>query len=175
MSDKNGVGVTVISHNSESRRQVSGYSSPGSYSRNVYYTGVDFNQLASLTRVSEHCEQLIKYECYNSRMFDGGFAWWVSRDSVKMTYWGGALPGSGKCACGMTNSCAVSWRSCNCDTDDNTWREDSGLLADKTRLPVKQLRFGDASGSHTSGYSRRYSSSQQGYHTLGKFKCYGTI
>ena len=175
MSDKNGVGVTVISHNSESRRQVSGYSSPGSYSRNVHYTGVDFNQLASLTRVSEHCEQLIKYECYNSRMFDGGFAWWVSRDSVKMTYWGGALPGSGKCACGMTDSCAVSWRSCNCDTDDNTWREDSGLLADKTRLPVKQLRFGDASGSYTSGYSSRYSSSQQGYHTLGKFKCYGTI
>ena len=167
MRDKNGVGVTVISHNSESRTQVNGYSSPGSYSRNIYYTGVDFNQLASLTRVSERCEQFIKYECYKSKMFDGGYAWWVSRDSVKMTYWGGALPGSGKCACGMTNSCVVSWRGCNCDADDSTWREDSGLLADKTRLPVQQLRFGDASG-HS-----RYS--EKGYHTLGKFKCYGTI
>ena len=38
---------------------------------------------------------------------EGGYAWWVSRDSTKMTYWGGASPGSGKCACGMNNSCAV--------------------------------------------------------------------
>ena len=169
MSDKNGVGVTVISHDSESRTVVSGYSSPGSYTRNIHYTGLDLNQLASLTRVSAHCEQFIKYECYSSRMFNGGYAWWVSRDSGKMTYWGGASPGSGQCACGMTNSCANSWRNCNCDADDNTWREDSGLLTDKTRLPVKQLRFGD---SYTKS---RYSTTNQGYHTLGKFKCHGTI
>jgi len=173
MSDKNGVGVTVISHNGESRTLVSGYSSPGSYTLNIDYTGADLNQLASLTRVSSHCEQFIKYECYNSRMFDGGYAWWVSRDSGKMTYWGGASPGSGKCACGMTNSCANSWRNCNCDANDNTWREDSGLLVDKTRLPVKQLRFGDASGRQKVYYSSW--SRNQGYHTLGKFKCYGTI
>ena len=166
MRDKNGVGVTVISHNSESRTLVSGYTSPGSYSRNIYYTGADLNQLASLTRVSSHCEQFIKYECHNSRMFNGGYAWWVSRDSGKMTYWGGALTGSGKCACGMTNSCVNSWYNCNCDSNDSTWREDSGLLVDKTRLPVKQLRFGDASG---------HWGTNQGYHTLGKFKCYGTI
>ena len=169
MSDKNGVGVTVISHDSESRTVVSGYSSPGSYTRNIHYTGLDLNQLASLTRVSAHCEQFIKYECYSSMMFNGGYAWWVSRDSGKMTYWGGASPGSGKCACGMTNSCANSWHNCNCDADDNTWREDSGLLTDKSRLPVKQLRFGD---SYTKS---RYSTRNQGYHTLGKFKCYGTI
>ena len=176
MSDKNGVGVTVISHNSESRTLVSGYmySSPGSYTRNIHYTGADLNQLASLSRISSHCEQFIKYECYGSRMFNGGYAWWVSRNSGKMTYWGGALPGSGKCACGMTNSCANPSYVCNCDINDQVWREDSGLLADKTRLPVKQLRFGDASGRQQSfGYSRR--STNQGYHTLGKFKCYGMI
>ena len=88
--------------------------------------------------------------------------WWVSRDSTKMTYWGGASPGSGKCACGMTNSCAANGR-CNCDANDDVWREDSGLLTDKTKLPVKQLRFGDTGGSD-----------EKGYHTLGKFKCYGT-
>jgi len=77
-----------------------------------------------------------------------------------MTYWGGASPGSGKCACGMTSSCAGGY-GCNCDKNDAIWREDSGLLTDKTHLPVKQLRFGDASGS------------EQGYHTLGKLKCYG--
>ncbi len=165
MSDKNGVGVTVISHDSESRTHVNGYSSQGSYSRDIHYTRASLSQLASLTRVSSHCEQFIKYECYNSVMLAYGvYAWWVSRDSSKMTYWGGASPGSDKCACGMTNSCADSRYGCNCDKNDHVWREDSGLLTDKTHLPVKQLRFGDT-GSASGG--------QQGYHTLGKMKCYG--
>ena len=162
MSDKNGVGVTAISHNSESRILVDGCLPHGCYSRDIHYTGASLSQLASLTRVSSHCEQFIKYECYDSRLRRNGMAWWVSRDSSKMTYWGGASPGSGKCACGMTNSCANPSYGCNCDINDSVWREDGGLLTDKTHLPVKQLRFGDTHYSH-----------EQGYHTLGKLKCYG--
>ena len=165
MSDKNGVGVTVISHNSESRTYVNGYGRKGSYSRDIHYTGASLSQLASLTRVSSHCEQFIKYECYHSVLLysNNPYGWWVSRDSTKMTYWGGASVSS-KCACGMTNSCADSSYGCNCDTNDFVWREDSGLLTDKTRLPVKQLRFGDTGAS-----------SEKGYHTLGKLKCYGRV
>ena len=165
MTAKNGVGVTVISHDSESRTKVRdglSWAGAGSYSRDIHYTGASLSQLASLTRVSSHCEQFIKYECYNSRLLKNGMGWWVSRDSSKMTYWGGASPGSGKCACGMTNSCADSSYGCNCDKNDYVWREDSGLLTDKTKLPVKQLRFGDAGDGN------------YGYHTLGKLKCYGT-
>ena len=164
MADKNGVGVTVISHDRESRTKVRdglGWGGQGSYSRDIYYTGASLSQLASLTRVSSHCEQFIKYECYNSRLLRNGMGWWVSRDSTKMAHWGGALAGSGKCACGMTNSCADSSYGCNCDKNDNVWREDSGLLTDKKKLPVKQLRFGDVGNR-----------SNQGYHTLGKLKCY---
>ena len=164
MSDKNGVGVTVISHNSESRTLVDGYSGNGAYSRNIHYSGASFPQLASLTDASKNCEQFIKYECYHSQLIAGP-GWWVSRHSTKMTYWGGASPGSNKCACGMTNSCANSGRKCNCDENDAVWREDSGLLTDKTQLPVKQLRFGDTTeyGGHD----------EKGYHTLGKLRCYG--
>ena len=43
----------------------------------------------------------------------------------------------------MNNSCAVPSYGCNCDKNDRVWREDSGLLAEKTKLPVIQLRFGD--------------------------------
>ncbi|XP_068726896.1 uncharacterized protein [Montipora capricornis] len=163
MKDKNGVGVTVISHNSESRTYVKGYESQGSYSRDIHYTGTSLSQLASLTRVSSHCEQFIKYECYGSTLLNNNdpYGWWVSRDSVKMTYWGGASV-SGKCACGMTNSCANPYFGCNCDKEDQ--REDSGLLTDKTRLPVKQLRFGDTGDEN-----------EKGYHTLGKLKCYGIV
>ena len=163
MTDKNGVGVTVISHDSENRTLVDGFEDPGSYSREIQYTEASLLQLASFTNVSTHCEQFIKYECFGSKMFKEKFwAWWVSRDSAKMTYWGGAEPGSDKCACGMDNSCAKQERPCNCDKNDAEWREDSGLLTDKTHLPVKQLMFGDTGHAN-----------EQGYHTLGKFKCYG--
>ena len=163
MSDLNGVGVTVISHDSESRTLVYGHKSAGSYSRDVHYTGASLSQLASLTSVSSHCEQFIQYECYHSRLLRDGNGWWVARDSTKMMYWGGARPGSGKCACGMTKSCAESRYGCNCDKNDNVWRNDWGLLTDKSYLPIRQLRFGDTG----------YKSSNKGYHTLGKLKCYG--
>ena len=162
MTDKNGVGVTVISHDSENRTLVDGKEPAGSYSREIQYTEADLQQLASLTNVSTDCEQFIKYECFASKMLEGdAHAWWVSRDSAKMTYWGGAEPGSGKCACGMNSSC-VGNQVCNCDANNDEWREDSGLLTEKTHLPVKQLRFGDTGGEK-----------EMGYHTLGKFKCYG--
>ena len=164
MNDESGVGVTVISHDSERRTLVKGYEDPGSYSRDIHYTGASLSQLASLASISSHCEQFIKYECLNTLMFKGAHphAWWVSFDSTNMTYWGGASPGSGKCACGMNNSCADPSYGCNCDKNDGVWREDSGLLTDKTKLPVKQLRFGDT------GYNN-----EEAYHTLGKLKCHG--
>ena len=162
MSDKDGVGVTVISHDSERRTLVDGYDGKGDYSRNIHYSGASLSQLASLTDVSLHCEQFIKYECFDSILwFPSPYTWWVSRDSIQMLYWGGASPGSKKCACGMTNSCADPSKPCNCDKNDGVWREDSGLLTDKSTLPVKELRFGDTGGN------------EKGYHTLRKFKCYG--
>ncbi|XP_068692956.1 neurexin-4-like isoform X2 [Montipora foliosa] len=173
MTDKNGIGVTVIIHNSENKTLVDGCNAPGCYSRDINYTGVNLSQLVMLTRVSAHCEKFIKYECYHSRLrFNSSkdpFGWWVSRDSNKMTYWGGATPGSGKCACGMNMSCKGK-KNCNCDKNDANWREDSGLLTDKSTLPVKQLRFGDVGwggGNKTED--------EKGYHTLGKLKCYGVI
>jgi len=159
MSDKNGVGVTVVSHNSESRTLVDGYDDCGSYSRSIHYSGASLSQLASLTDVSLNCEQFLKYECHRS--FISTCSWWVSRDARPMLYWGGASPGSKKCACGRNNSCADPSKACNCDKNDGVWREDSGLLTDKSTLPVKELRFGD-----TGTY-------EQGYHTLGKLRCYG--
>jgi len=170
MRDKNGVGVTVISHDSESRTLVDGYDGKGDYSRSIHYSGASLSQLAKLTDVSTHCEQFIKYECYGSVLWfaNDPHGWWVSRDSSKMTYWGGASPGSNKCACGMTNSCADSSEACNCDKNDGVWREDSGLLTDKSRLPVKQLRFGDTGSNGPNNVA-----DEKGYHILGKFKCYG--
>ena len=168
MTDKNGVGVTVVGHDSETRTLVNGSEGPGSYVRDIHYIVAGLTsgaQLFGLLDISSNCEQFIKYECHGAALFWMGNpdGWWVSRDYVQMTYWGGATPAdSYKCACGVTNTCADSSRGCNCDKNDDLLREDSGLLTEKSHLPVLQLRFGDT------GSSQEY-----GYHTLGKLKCYG--
>ena len=166
MSDKGGVGVTVISHDSESRTHVNsvspGCSYAGCYRKDVTYTGVSTAQLAALTRVSQNCEQFIKFECNNDVTFiQQNGAWWVSRDGTRMNYWGGATGYINMCACGVTNSCS-NGNKCNCYNSGSGWREDSGPLTDKSALPVTQIRLGDLDDSN-----------EEGYHTLGKLKCYG--
>ena len=167
MSDKGGVGVTVISHDSESRTYVGSipgcnWDNPGCYSKDVTYTGVSTAQLAALTRVSQNCEQFIKFECSSDVSFvQESVAWWVSRDGRKMDYWGGAGGSPNMCACGVTKSCS-NGQKCNCHEQNRGWKEDSGLLLDKSALPVSQIRLADFDNSI-----------EEGYHTLGKFKCYG--
>ncbi|KAK2568218.1 Contactin-associated protein-like 2 [Acropora cervicornis] len=169
MTDKNGTGVTVIGHDSEERTLVNGFAQ-GAYGKKNDYSGVNsscISQLVALTAVSSHCEQFIKYECLKSRLLFNGssFGWWVSRDSVKMKYWGGAGPtDSYKCACGVARQCADPSYGCNCDKNDKVWREDSGFIREKSHLPVIELRFGDTEGLK-----------EKGYHTLGKLICYGNI
>ena len=165
MSDKGGVGVTVISHDSERRTHVGnipGCRGPGCYSKDVRYTGVSTTQLAALTRVSQNCEQFIKFECNNDVAFiEENYAWWVSRDGTQKNYWGRATGSDKMCACGVTNSCS-NGKKCNCHNSGSGWREDSGLLTDKSALPVTQIILGDL--DHIT---------EEGYHTLGKLKCYG--
>ncbi|CAB4023129.1 Hypothetical predicted protein, partial [Paramuricea clavata] len=162
MTSKNGVGVTVIGYDSESRTLVNGYESAGSYKRKIKYD-ISMEQIVAIMNQSKNCEQFIKYECYDSVMTwkSNTIAWWVSRQGWKMNYWGGAAVNSGKCACGMTNSCAGGG-TCNCDKNDFAWREDSGYLTDKNTLPVTELRFGDT------GHPI-----EKGYYTLGSLRCWG--
>ena len=166
MSDKSGIGVTVISHDSESRIHVgpNRCGSPGCYSKDVRYTGVSTAQLAALTRVSQNCEEFIKFECNNAVAFiEDSHAWWVSRDGTRMNYWGGATGHDKMCACGVTNS-RTGGTKFNCDNYDRGRYEDSGLLTDKAALPVTQIRLGDLNGSD-----------EEGYYTLGKVQCYGQV
>lgn len=166
MTDKGGVGVTLISHDTESRTFVDyksgGCHGKGCYSKDVRYTGVSIAQLAALTRVSQNCEQFLNFECTAGvGFFETGVAWWVSRSGTRMNYWGGATGHDNKCACGVTNSCSSGFM-CNCRGRFSGWKEDGGLLTDKSVLPVTQIRLGDLNGQH-----------EKGYYTLGKLKCYG--
>ena len=155
-------GVTVISHDSEDATLVDGYEEGGSYSRIVTYTGVNPTQIATLVGISRRCFQFIKFECFGVELFGRDMAWWVSRNGTKMNCWGGADPDSGKCACGMDDSCVDAKYDCNCDSEKFQWFEDSGFLSDKNTLPVSEMRFGDTGEPW-----------EKGYHTLGKFMCVG--
>jgi hypothetical protein len=162
MTSKNGIGVTEVGHDSETRTVVTGYESPGSYKRNITYD-LNMEQIVAIIQQSRKCEQFIKYECQGSVMWFGDvctYSWWASRQGSKMNYWGGAAVNSGKCACGMTNSCVGGGR-CHCSNNDQTLREDSGYLTDRNTLPVTQVRFGDTGGSF-----------ETGFHTLGKLRCW---
>ena len=163
MTSKNGIGITEIGHDSETRKLVKGYKAPGSYKRNIAYD-LTMEQIVAIMQQSRKCEQFIKYECKDSVLWQYDFyctyGWWVSRQGSRMNYWGGAAVNSAKCACGMNNTCPGGKR-CNCSVYDGTWREDSGYLTDKNTLPVTQLRFGQT-----------FYDGQSGYHTLGKLRCW---
>ena len=123
-------------------------------------------QVIAIIQHSQRCEQFTKYECFNSGLWlKDSWSWWVSRDGAQMKYWGGAPPGSSKCKCGITDSCVVKGKRCNCDQNKYIWTEDSGHLTDKDTLPVTELRFGD-----TGTYGGR---DEIGYHTLGALRCWG--
>ena len=125
-------------------------------------------QIVAIIKQSKNCEQFVKYKCYNAGFWFSGKpdSWWVSRDGSQMTYWGGAKPNRGKCACGMTNSCLDTSKGCNCDQNSNIWTEDTGYLTDKNALPVIELRFGDTGATVGSNYN------EIGYHTIGKLRCW---
>ena len=167
MTEKDGAGVTEIGHDSESRTLVSGYEPAGSYWRNITYD-IPMEQIVAIMKRSKGCEQFIKYECYRSMLLEDSDGWWVSRQGSRMNYWGGAEVDSGKCACEAHGSCAGVGNRCNCDKNDDEWREDSGYLTDMRTLPVSELRFGD-----TGGPKKWHWKEELGYHTLGKLRCWG--
>ena len=111
-----------------------------------HYNGVSLSQIQGLVEHSNECKQSIKYERRKSLMLGNngkGYAWWVSRDGQKMTFWTGEGEIKRGCACSVTKSCTNPSQLCNCDMNDSGWREDSGLITNKSHLPVTQLRFGD--------------------------------
>ena len=164
MTDKNETGVTVINHDSEARKRVTGYGDSGSYKKVITYD-LTVEQIVNVINSSRHCKQYIRWDCYSAGLYlqlsDGPFSWWVSRQGYKMINWGGATSGSKNCACGMTYSCFDPQWSCNCDGMEDRWAEDSGFLVDKKYLPVSELRFGETGSSF-----------EKGYHTLGKLLCW---
>ena len=61
----------------------------------------------------------------------------------------------------FADSCAVKAYKCNCDANDSVMRSDEGYLTDKSKLPVTEVQFGDAT------------SPEKGWFTVGPLICSG--
>ncbi|XP_043289273.1 neurexin-4 isoform X1 [Venturia canescens] len=164
--------MTVVRHSNEISTPVDGFEEPGSFVQVIKYDA-DFDQIEALLNRSSNCWQRINYACKNSRLFNTPVdqnaefrpnSWWVSRHNQRMDYWGGALPGSRKCECGVLGSCVDPTKWCNCDSGLESWLEDGGDITEKEHLPVKQLHFGDT-GTPLDEKEGRY--------TLGPLICEG--
>ncbi|XP_063218125.1 neurexin-4 [Bacillus rossius redtenbacheri] len=164
--------VTVISHSNEQMTPVDGFQEPGSFVQNIVYDA-DMEQMEALINRSMSCWQNLLYACrksvlFNSPAYDHNsfrpYAWWVSRYNQKMDYWGGSLPGSRKCECGIMGTCVNASKWCNCDSGLDSWLEDVGDITQKEYLPVKQLRFGDTGNALDD---------KEGRYRLGPLLCEG--
>ncbi|XP_039271356.2 uncharacterized protein LOC120345851 [Styela clava] len=155
--------ITAIRHDSMDEVLMPECEAKGCYSKVPHYA-MSLDNIIKIIDNSRECRQFIKARCEGMLLFrTDPFAWWVSRNGEKMLYWGGATSRSNYyCACGETGTCADKSFKCNCDKNDAVLRTDEGFLTDKTKLPVKELRFGDMGGE-----------TETGWHTLGQLECMG--
>lgn len=156
---------TILHHRSENDIVVQGYDGRGSYIRSVdYYAPLE--SIKIIIDRSAACNQFIRYNCINSRLFNTAaskeifdpYSWWVGSNNQKMDYWGGSLPGSGMCACGLEGNCKDTTKNCNCDAIlpyNTNELSDEGLLTQKEFLPVKELHIGDTGSTINSNKQAR--------------------
>ena len=158
---------TIINHNKMTKIRVSEANVVGTHYRHEITYSSSIKQIIKLIENSKECRQHIRFHCFSSKLLNTphgpSHAFWLLRDDERQDYWGGAEPGSKKCACGMMEptSCAGTAKFCNCDIKDRQWRVDEGYLTDKSTLPVTGLEFNKKSAKSD--------------FTLGPLECWGTM
>ncbi|RUS87810.1 hypothetical protein EGW08_004409 [Elysia chlorotica] len=166
MEAEDGAGVTIVGHDQERRQQVDGWEGAREYEVRLNYN-ISFEHVEVLVDQSGDCQQYISWECFaalihnpndNFRVSTG----WLNRTGQIADYFGGAAPGSHSCACGMNSTCVEEDLKCNCDANDEVWRQDDGYLTYKDDLPVYAFVAGDTGGVQ-----------EDGYHIVGSLSCHG--
>ncbi|XP_046648260.1 uncharacterized protein LOC124338218 isoform X1 [Daphnia pulicaria] len=156
-------GKTSVLHDSESPTDVGHCPDPGCYSREIIYSATK-RQMATLVELSDECHQSIKYDCYDAPLEKDGvvYSWWNDKDGNAQYFWAGSDSSVHTCQCGIDGNCIDSIVKCNCDATVPLFLGDSGVITEKTLLPITKLNFGQTQLSSSSGS-----------HTLGRFECSG--
>uniref|UniRef100_A0A8C1MWL9 Contactin associated protein like 3 n=1 Tax=Cyprinus carpio TaxID=7962 RepID=A0A8C1MWL9_CYPCA len=114
----------VIQHNNTELTKLKVSSGINQHLAHFNYSA-DVEQIQAIITQAEYCEQELSYHCKKSRLLntpDGApFSWWVGQSGEAHMYWGGAVPGSQQCACGLQENCVHPEHFCNCDADSKEW------------------------------------------------------
>ena len=164
-------GQTEIDTKNAERREIptpARYSERFSFKKEIEYE-IPLTAVKAIVDRSQTCEQLVKYECRDAKLFNqpGGnpSSRWLSANGYLQYYWGGALHDSYKCACAYSpQGCADKNSYCNCDSSvaEGQTNADEGLLNVTRDLPVREVQFGGLTSLSQAIYSVR------------KIVCYGT-
>ena len=98
-SDANNI-ITIMHHDTENRKYVTGYVSPGSYLVHIDYYGVTEAHLKAVQMQSLYCDQYAKIECFAvSEGLINDF--WITTDGTLIPW---QSSGEG-CRCKMEKAC----------------------------------------------------------------------
>ncbi|KAL7638819.1 UNVERIFIED_CONTAM: hypothetical protein RMT77_010353 [Armadillidium vulgare] len=157
--------LSSIGHKHSALTTVDGFEERGSYIQDIMYDA-SIQQIEVFLNRSAQCRQRLYFECIRTKLFNSPYldpnsefvpnSWWVSRQNQMMDYWGGSLPGSRKCECGLLGNCITKEHWCNCDSGLDAILHDTGDLTVKEHLPVKQMRVG-GTGKVLDGRKAKYS------------------
>ena len=107
---------------------------------------VTLDQMDILVSVSLVCRQYISWECRQAPITDPDdskkpfFYYWGNKDEHSRFYWGGVKNVQRRvCACGEDGSCARPELACNCDANDDVWREDAGYVTTREDVPMRSF------------------------------------
>ena len=158
---------TTIRHDKMTTTRVGDGNRKGCYYLHKITYSIVMEQIEQLIRKSMKCRQHVRFHCFFSKLLNSPngppHASWLSRDSERQNYWGGAEPRSEKCACGMNDppTCKSPSKFCNCDNKVKIWQVDEGHLTDKNTLPVTALEFN--------------AKSERSDFTVGPLDCWGSL
>lgn len=143
--------TTIINHDTEDRLYVrSSFDAPGSYVRTIIYEE-SFDLIVAIIDSSASCRQFVSYECSGSKFnfnTPRPNSWWISRYGSKEYSWGTDRINS--CACYPN---CISNLNCNCDAGLMfNWTRDYGYVEDRSKLPIRQVAFGEVSKIGQLGY-----------------------
>ena len=140
--------IETVDAEDQTIKNPSNYKNRFSFKKEIKYE-IPLSSVKAIVDRSQTCEQLVKYECLNAKLFNqpGGVpsSRWLSANGYLQYYWGGALPNSYKCACVYSkDGCRNAESFCNCDSPEaeKDTQSDEGLLNVTRDLPVREVQFG---------------------------------
>eukprot|EP00112_Aurelia_sp_Birch-Aquarium-sp1_P019861 Seg50.8 transcript_id=Seg50.8/GoldUCD/mRNA.D3Y31 product="Contactin-associated protein-like 2" protein_id=Seg50.8/GoldUCD/D3Y31 len=142
----NSVAYAVFSHNNEAETTVTGKPDEnGGYKFQFVYP-TPMATIVFVINQSSSCAQYTKATCKGVVFVGSGASWLNGRNGGKLRFWGGGPSNGTGCACGITNACRNTARSCNCDFNNNygsEWTTDLGDVTAKDVLPLTGIAIGD--------------------------------